>query len=78
MTPATVGALAVNAWSGELLVALRRYRVTGCAAWTFIYDDNGNLTSKSDGVDTWDYAWDEDNRLISVSLNSSPVVFTPL
>ena len=37
-------------------------------------DLNGNLTSKTDGVDTYVYSWSEDNQLLGVELNSSPVV----
>ena len=39
--------------------------------WTFSYDGNGNLTSRSDGTDTWDYTWDDENRLIEVEENST-------
>src|SRR5690606_10063226 len=42
--------------------------------WTYSHDTNGNLTSKTDGVDTWDYIWDDDNRLVGVELNSTPIV----
>ena len=42
--------------------------------WDFTHDDNGNLTSKTDATDTWDYPWDEQHRLVVVELNSSPVV----
>jgi RHS repeat-associated protein len=42
--------------------------------WTYTHDDNGNMTSKSDGTDTYTYVWNEDNQLESVESNSSPVV----
>ena len=47
---------------------------TTVTTWTFTHDDNGNMTSKSDGTDTYTYVWNEDNQLESVELNSSPVV----
>ena len=42
--------------------------------WTYTHDTNGNLVSKTDGTDTWDYAWDDENRLTSVKLNSATIV----
>lgn len=47
---------------------------TTVTTWTFTHDSNGNMTSKSDGTDTYTYVWNEDNQLESVELNSSPVV----
>ena len=47
---------------------------TTVTTWTFTHDDNGNMTSKTDGTDTYTYVWNEDNHLESVELNSSPVV----
>ena len=42
--------------------------------WDFTHDTNGNMTSRTDGTDTYDYIWDDQNRLVGVELNSSPVV----
>jgi YD repeat-containing protein len=42
--------------------------------WTYAHDDNGNLVSKTDGTDLYEYTWDDQNRLIQVELNSAPVV----
>ena len=47
---------------------------TTLTTWTYSHDANGNLTSKTDGTDTYDYIFDEDNRLVGVELNSVPVV----
>lgn len=38
-------------------------RLTATANATFGYDNNGNLTSKTDGAGTWIYEWDYENRL---------------
>lgn len=49
--------------------------------WTYTHDDNGNMVSrqagprsKTDGTDTFDYTWDDQNRLIEVEFNSVSVV----
>ena len=44
------------------------------STWAYTHDPNGNMTSKTDGVDTYVYSWSEDNQLLGVELNSSPVV----
>jgi RHS repeat-associated protein len=45
--------------------------------WTFEYDLNGNMTSRSNGTDTTAYEWDQDNRLVLVTLpDSSTVAYT--
>ena len=38
----------------------------GGDTWTFSYDGNGNMTGKTNGVDTWTYTWNDENRLIRV------------
>ena len=40
----------------------------GGDTWTFTWDDNGNLTEKTNDVDTWIYTWDtlQGNRLVRV------------
>jgi RHS repeat-associated protein len=38
---------------------------------TFAYDDNGNLTEKTIGDDTWSYSYDYANRLTSIEKNSA-------
>ncbi|MBX3170109.1 MAG: hypothetical protein KF760_22075 [Candidatus Eremiobacteraeota bacterium] len=38
----------------------------GGDTWTFSYDDNGNMTGKTNGVDTWTYTWNDENRLVRV------------
>ena len=43
--------------------------VTGSAA-TLSYDENGNLTQKVEGADTWAYTWDAENRLKEVKKNA--------
>ena len=34
--------------------------------WTYSYNSNGCMTSKTNGTDTWTLTWDEDNRLTRV------------
>ncbi|MBU7046119.1 MAG: RHS repeat-associated core domain-containing protein [Theionarchaea archaeon] len=36
---------------------------------TFTYDDYGNCITKSDGINTWEYAYDYENRLLSITEN---------
>jgi RHS repeat-associated protein len=38
----------------------------GGDTWTFSYDLNGNMTGKTNGVDTWIYSWNDENRLVRV------------
>ena len=38
----------------------------GGDTWTFSYDLNGNMTGKTNGVDTWIYTWNDENRLVRV------------
>jgi RHS repeat-associated protein len=36
-------------------------------AWTYAYDADGNLISRSDGANQWSYTYDDENRLVSVA-----------
>ena len=38
----------------------------GGDTWSFTWDDNGNLTEKTNGIDTWTYTFSDENRLIRV------------
>ena len=38
----------------------------GGDTWSYSWDDNGNLTEKTNGVDTWTYTWNDENRLVRV------------
>ena len=38
----------------------------GTTTWTYTWDDNGNLATKSDGTEAWTYTFDDDNRLVRV------------
>jgi RHS repeat-associated protein len=42
-------------------------RLTSTSAATFSYDNNGNLTSKTEGLQTTQFVWDFENRLLRVS-----------
>ena len=42
--------------------------------WNFSYDANGNLTQKTDGTKTFDYVWDDQDRLIEVKEDSVSLV----
>jgi YD repeat-containing protein len=37
--------------------------------YIFTYDDYGNCITKSDGVNSWEYAYDYENRLLSITEN---------
>jgi len=37
---------------------------------TYTYDPNGNLTTKTEGTDTWVYTWNAENQLTKVEKNS--------
>ena len=41
-------------------------RDVGGDSWTYSWDDNGNLTGKTDGTDTFTYTWSDENRLTRV------------
>jgi len=43
----------------------------------YTFDNNGNTLSKSNGTDTWSYQWNDENRLVLVTLpDSSTVAYT--
>lgn len=55
--------------SGERVNSLNQIQRQDVGGDTCLYswDDNGNLTEKTDGTDTWTYTWDiADNRLLRV------------
>jgi RHS repeat-associated protein len=43
---------------------------TSGATTTYTYDSNGNLTSKTEGTDTWGYEWNARNELTGVTKNT--------
>ncbi|MEK6282278.1 MAG: RHS repeat-associated core domain-containing protein [Acidobacteriota bacterium] len=43
-------------------------RLTAANGATFGYDANGNMTSQSDGSNSWTYTWDNENRLKQATL----------
>lgn len=43
-------------------------RMTSTSSATFVYDANGNLTSRTDGTGTRTFVWDFENRLKQVTL----------
>ncbi|MHC4321711.1 MAG: RHS repeat domain-containing protein [Planctomycetota bacterium] len=45
--------------------------LTGIPDTSYTYDNNGNLQSESNTIDTVSYSWDPDNRLTSVTLPGS-------
>jgi RHS repeat-associated protein len=47
------------------VTAMNQYSQAGTLSYT--YDPDGNLTGKTDGTDTWAYAYNDDNRLIRSS-----------
>ena len=56
-------------WSSSdrinLLNQIKRQDIGG-NTWRFSYDANGNMTSKTNGTDTWTYTFDLENRLTRV------------
>ena len=41
--------------------------------YTYSHDANENLTSKTDGTNTWTYTWDDENPLAAVAENSTTI-----
>ncbi len=56
--------------SGNARTNVYRVNVTGTPT-SWVYDNNGNLTSRSDGTNNWVYGWDAENRLVRACLNLS-------
>ena len=55
-----------NAW-----VYSDRNELEKAGSSDYQYDENGNLTRKTDGRGTWTYGWDVENQLVKVTLNGS-------
>jgi len=52
-------------------VRTNTYRVTASGAGTtYTWDSNGNLTTKTEGTDTWGYEWNARNELLRVTKNA--------
>lgn len=49
-------------------------RLTSSASATYIYDNNGDLVSKTDALGTWAFSYDEENRLTQVVVPNGPTV----
>ncbi|HKO42785.1 MAG TPA: Ig-like domain-containing protein [Pyrinomonadaceae bacterium] len=49
-------------------------RLTNTSAATYTYDNNGNLTSRTDALGTTSFAWNKENQLTQVSLPGGLVV----
>ena len=49
-------------------------KLTSTASATYNYDNNGNLTSKTDALGLWTFSYDEENRLTQVTKPSGPTV----
>jgi RHS repeat-associated protein len=55
-------------------VRTNTYRVSASGAGaTYTYDPNGNLSSKTEGTDTWVYTWNAENQLTKVEKNGAEV-----
>jgi RHS repeat-associated protein len=49
-------------------------KLSSTASATYSYDNNGNLTSRTDSLGTWTFGYDEENRLTQVTIPSGPTV----
>jgi YD repeat-containing protein len=49
-------------------------KLTSTASASYSYDNNGDLTSKTDSLGTWTLTYDEENRLTQVAIPSGPTV----
>jgi RHS repeat-associated protein len=58
--------------SGNARTSTYRVSATGAGA-AYSYDPNGNLTSKTEGTDTWTYTWNAVNQLTKVEKNGAEV-----
>lgn len=45
--------------------------VVSATGMSFTWDDNGNMVYWGDGVNTWNYTYDPENRLRRVTKNSA-------
>jgi RHS repeat-associated protein len=55
-------------------VRTNTYRVSIAGATTnYTYDPNGNLTTKTEGSNTWTYSWNAENQLTKVEKNGAEV-----
>jgi RHS repeat-associated protein len=73
MTPGT-NTVTVQATDISGNVTTRNYAVDVAATGaSYTYDPNGNLTSKTEGSDTWAYTWNAENQLTKVEKNSVEV-----
>jgi len=49
-------------------------KLTSTASAGYVYDNNGNLISKTDNLGTWTFTYDEENRLTKVLIPGGPTV----
>jgi YD repeat-containing protein len=68
--PGGTGQVAVTATDPSGNLRTNTYEVTqGATSKTFTYDPNGNLSTKTEGSDTWTYSWNAENELAKVEKN---------
>jgi RHS repeat-associated protein len=58
--------------TGNVATANYAVDVTATGA-SYTYDSNGNLTTKTEGTDTWTYSWNAENQLTKVEKNAVEV-----
>ena len=71
---------APSRWPVESAVLWARHSATQDASWPLLagtdprqvpIDPNGNLTSRTEGTDTWTYSWNAENQLTKVEKNGA-------
>lgn len=70
--PAGANNVTIQAQDGSGNVATKVYSVNVIGVpSSYTYDANGNLTAKTDGADSWTYAWNARGQLTGVSKNGA-------
>ena len=66
ITPTTRSAAGQSSQRSATYIYQPFNRLTGTSTASYLYDNNGNMTMKSEGASTTQFAWDFENRLVQV------------